>query len=74
MKTDCKNLPPTADGLPSDCRKWAMVCITCAISMAILDGYIMNIVLPTLAHDFSISPSAATWIVITRSRHSKVKI
>ncbi len=63
MKTDCKNLPPTADGLPSDCRKWAMVCITCAISMAILDGYIMNIVLPTLAHDFSISPSAATWIV-----------
>lgn len=63
MKTDCKNLPPDADGLPSHCLTWAMVCITCAMSMAILDSYIMNIVLPTLAHDFRISPSIATWIV-----------
>ena len=63
MKTDCRNLPLNADGLPPHCRTWAMVCITCAISMAILDSYIMNIVLPTLAHDFKISPSTSTWIV-----------
>ena len=63
MRTDCRNLPSDADGLPPHCLRWAMICLSCAISMAILDSYIMNIVLPTLAHDFKISPSTATWIV-----------
>ena len=63
MKTDCRNLPIDADGLPPHCLTWAMVALACAISMAILDSYIMNIVLPTLAHDFRVNPSTATWIV-----------
>ena len=52
-----------ADGLTYRWRTWALICITVAISMAILDSYVMNIVLPTLAHDFKISASTATWIV-----------
>ena len=63
MNVDCRYLPSDADGLPPHCRAWAMTCLACAISMSILDSYIMNIVLPTLAHDFKITPSTATWIV-----------
>ncbi len=63
MRTDCRNLPADADGLAPHCLPWAMTAIACAMSMAILDSYIMNIVLPTLAHDFAISASTSTWIV-----------
>ena len=40
-----------------------MVAVLLAIMMSVLDGTIMNIALPTLAHDFDVTPSNAIWIV-----------
>ena len=42
---------------------FAVTAVLLAIMMSVLDGTIMNIALPTLAHDFDINPSAAIWIV-----------
>ena len=42
---------------------FAVVAVLLAIMMSVLDGTIMNIALPTLAHDFDITPSNAIWIV-----------
>lgn len=41
----------------------AVIAVLLAIMMSVLDGTIMNIALPTLAHDFDINPSTAIWIV-----------
>lgn len=42
---------------------FAVVAVLLVIMMSVLDGTIMNIALPTLAHDFGVTPSAAIWIV-----------
>lgn len=42
---------------------FAVVAVLLAIMMSVLDGTIMNIALPTLAHDFDVTPSSAIWIV-----------
>ena len=63
MTNKCDINLPYEDGLPMPCRTWAMVALACAISMSILDSYIVNIVLPNLARDFKVSPSTITWIV-----------
>lgn len=42
---------------------FAVVAVLLAIMMSVLDGTIMNIALPTLAHDFDVTPSNAIWIV-----------
>ncbi|WP_455672645.1 MFS transporter [Phocaeicola sp.] len=41
----------------------AVIAVLLAIMMSVLDGTIMNIALPTLAHDFEVAPSTAIWIV-----------
>lgn len=51
------------DGLPLHRRIWAVTAIGFALCMAVLDINIVNIVLPTLAHDFGTSPSVTTWII-----------
>jgi transporter, major facilitator family protein len=38
---------------------FAVVAVLLAIMMSVLDGTIMNIALPTLAHDFDVTPSNA---------------
>ncbi|MDY7577834.1 MFS transporter [Herbaspirillum sp. RTI4] len=52
-----------ADGLPLPRRYLAMFAQLTAISMAVLDGGIMNIALPSLADQFGSSPSHTIWIV-----------
>lgn len=42
---------------------FAVVAVLLVIMMSVLDGTIMNIALPTLAHDFGVTPSTAIWIV-----------
>lgn len=42
---------------------FAVIAVLLAIMMSVLDGTIMNIALPTLAHDFDVIPSTAIWIV-----------
>ena len=51
------------DGLPLPQRIWAIVAISFALCMSVLDINIVNIVLPTLSHDFDVSPSIITWIM-----------
>lgn len=52
-----------ADGLPLKKRVFAVVSIGFALCMSVLDVNIMNVVLPTLSHDFGTTPSMTTWIV-----------
>ena len=51
------------DGLPMPRRIWAVVSIRFALCMSVLDVNIINIVLPTLSHDFGTSPAVTMWII-----------
>lgn len=55
--------PDQTDGLPLPQRYWAMLTIALGISMAVLDGAIANIALPTIARDLHASPAASIWVV-----------
>ena len=46
------------DGLPLPHRIWAVVGISFALCMSVLDINIINVVLPTLSHDFGTSPQS----------------
>ena len=51
------------DGLPVPRRSWAMLALAIGIVMAVLDGAIANVALPTIAHDIGAAPAASVWIV-----------
>lgn len=51
------------DGLPSPQRQWAMLAIGLAIAMAVLDGAIANVALPTIARDLRATPADSVWVV-----------
>ena len=58
--------PPAAshpDGLPMPRRLWAVVAIALSITMAVLDGAIANVALPTLSEELGVAPSASIWVV-----------
>ena len=59
------NPAPTdeTDGLPMPKRIWAVISVGFALCMSVLDVNIINIVLPTLSHDFGTSPAVTTWII-----------
>lgn len=42
---------------------WGAIAVLLAIMMSVLDGTIVNVALPTLTQEFSISPSSAIWVV-----------
>ena len=46
------NISDESDGLPMPKRIWAVVSVGFALCMSVLDINIVNIVLPTLSHDF----------------------
>jgi len=52
-----------SDGLPLPQRYGAILTIILGISMAVLDGAIANVALPTIASDLNASPAASIWIV-----------
>src|ERR1700729_609951 len=52
-----------ADGLPQPQRNWAILTIALGIVMAVMDGAIANVALPTIAQDLNASPSFSVWIV-----------
>src|SRR5580704_14592835 len=52
-----------ADGLPLPQRYWAILTIALGIIMAVVDGAIANVALPTIAGDLHASPSFSIWIV-----------
>lgn len=52
-----------SDGLPVPQRLWAILTIAIAVSMAVMDGAIANIALPTIARDLHASPAASIWVI-----------
>jgi len=51
------------DGLPKPRRYWSAAAIWLALAMAVLDGAIANVALPTIAADLGASPATSVWIV-----------
>ncbi|GAB4355965.1 MAG: MFS transporter [Oricola sp.] len=54
---------PRPDGLDAPQRHWAWLAIMLTVTLAVLDGTIANVALPSIAGDFGASPSASIWIV-----------
>lgn len=54
---------PRPDGLDAPQRYWAWLAILLAVTLAVLDGTIATVALPSIAADFNASPSASIWIV-----------
>jgi len=52
-----------ADGLPQPQRNWAIVTIALGLVMAVMDGAIANVALPTIARNLDASPAFSIWIV-----------
>jgi DHA2 family multidrug resistance protein-like MFS transporter len=55
--------PPVTDGLPIPRRYWSAATIWLAIAMAVLDGSIANVALPSIARQMQVEPSVSVWIV-----------
>jgi len=55
--------PPHQDGLPIPRRYWSMASIWLALTMAVLDGAIANVALPTIARELGASPASSVWII-----------
>src|SRR6185312_15817908 len=56
--------PMEADqGIPVPQRYWAIVVIALGITLAVLDGAIANVALPTIARDLHASAAASIWVV-----------
>lgn len=51
------------DGLPSGPRFWAALTIGIGLMMAIMDGAIANLALPTIARELDVSPASSIWVV-----------
>jgi DHA2 family multidrug resistance protein-like MFS transporter len=55
--------PESDGGLPLPRRIWAIMTVALAIVMAVLDGSIANVALPTIARSVAASPADAIWVV-----------
>ncbi len=53
----------TSDGLALPQRYGAILTIVIGIAMAVLDGAIANVALPTIARDLNASPASSIWII-----------
>ena len=51
------------DGLPTPTRYFAMVVVLLGITMSVLDGTIVNLALPKIAHDLQASAAHSVWVV-----------
>jgi DHA2 family multidrug resistance protein-like MFS transporter len=52
-----------ADGLPQPQRAWAVLAILLGLAMAVLDGAIANVALPSIAQDLRVDASSSIWVV-----------
>lgn len=53
----------STDGLAVPQRYWAILTIGLGLTMAVLDGAIANVALPTIARDLNASPASSIWVV-----------
>ena len=51
------------DGLPTPRRYFAMLAIGIGITMAVLDGTVVDVALPSIARELGAEPADAVWIV-----------
>lgn len=51
------------DGLPLPQRRWAMLAIAVAVTMAVLDSAVANIALPAIARQLGVAPAESVWVV-----------
>lgn len=51
------------DGVPLPQRYWAVAALLLGLALAVLDGAIANVALPTIAADVHASPSDSIWVV-----------
>ena len=51
------------DGVPIPQRYWAVLTIWLGLTLAVLDGAIANVALPTIATDLHTSPSNSIWVI-----------
>jgi DHA2 family multidrug resistance protein-like MFS transporter len=51
------------EGLPIPRLYWSMLAIWIALTMAVLDGAIANVALPTIARELAAAPDQAVWVV-----------
>jgi DHA2 family multidrug resistance protein-like MFS transporter len=54
---------PVSDGVPLPQRYWAILTIALGLTLAVLNGAIANVALPTIAHDVHTSPANSIWVV-----------
>jgi DHA2 family multidrug resistance protein-like MFS transporter len=54
-------VPP--DGVPMPQRMWAILTIGLGLTLAVLDGGIANVALPTIAREVNTSPANSIWVV-----------
>ncbi|MDR5854017.1 MFS transporter [Caballeronia sp. LZ062] len=50
-------------GLPLPQRYWAIAVVALGITLAVLDGAIANVALPTIARNLSATPASSIWVV-----------
>lgn len=55
--------PDPTDGVPIPQRYWAILTIGIGLTLAVLDGAIANVALPTIATDLNTSPSNSIWVI-----------
>src|SRR3984885_11602190 len=54
---------PVPDGVPMPQRMWAILTIGLGLTLAVLDGGIANLALPTIAREVNTSPANSIWVV-----------
>lgn len=55
--------PHSGDGLPPAQRFWAVIASGLSILMAVLDGALTSVALPSIGRDLGVTPSTSIWIV-----------
>jgi len=51
------------NGVPMPRRLWAILAVTCGVTLSVLDGTIANVALPTIAHELGVSSADSIWVV-----------
>ena len=54
---------PEFQGMPTPGRYWSALAIWLALTMAVLDGAIANVALPTIARELHAAPAYSVWVV-----------
>jgi DHA2 family multidrug resistance protein-like MFS transporter len=60
---DTPGATAASDGLPAPQRAWAVAAIWLALAMAVLDGAIANVALPTIGRALHASRSGSIWVI-----------